>query len=165
MTDETPDREAMVKLSLMIPKSTAMLLREVEDFLGPEAGTSAAGRWLLDLGADIYRSHVACQCEAALRTPRGDVDVLALQISTRQLVVLQQLARDLRAGLTKYGDAGEVIKVGIVEAAQVAIDNGLVAHEKHMRAGTSDAATLAAGVEEITKALEAPREEPEGIVS
>lgn len=137
---EVEDRESMVKLSLMIPKSMAMLLREVEDFLGPEAGTSAAGRWLLDLGADIYRSHAACECEAALRVPRGEDVVLALRLSTRQLVVLQALARDLRAGLTKYGDVSAVIKVGVLEAAQVAIDNGLLVHEKHMREGNEDAA-------------------------
>jgi hypothetical protein len=138
MTDLTPiieptEIETRVKLSIMIPRSMSDDLRAVDNFLGQTdpmsngdgPGLSYTARWVLDLGLTLFSYHQGCECENALRQPIGDDTLLAVKLSTDKVFQLRQLASDLQHGLSQFGDVNGAIKITVLEAALVAIDNGL----------------------------------------
>jgi hypothetical protein len=147
MTDMTPiieptEVETRVKLSLMVPRSMSDDLRAVDHFLGQTdpmsngdgPGLSHTARWVLDLGLSLFAFHQGCECENALRQPIGDDTLLAIKLPTAKVFQLRQLASDLQCGLSTFGDFSGVIKVTVLEAALVAIDNGLKAIDEWNKA-------------------------------
>jgi hypothetical protein len=142
MTEEIPTTraETMVKLSFLVNRQMADMINYIDRFRGdgsPDGGpgTSSTARWLLDLGLRIFSFHQGCECEEKLLVPLSNDDTeLVIRLPLQKVAQLRQLASDLQCGLSTFGDVNGVIKVTVLEAALVAIDNGLKAIDEWNKA-------------------------------